>query len=241
MFNPETTIQLHKLGQLFKTTFDEIVKRDRLGDVQDIAEAWVDLTASVLQNVQLMSPPVVHRNEPFLPFIHIHRIRTEVFNVARGGMRGGPVVDVLLQIWFETEEVTAAFGVPIVIRRIPSSGPMPSPMFEELQDTARKLTLATPSGRLMFFADKEDFEWGEKGMFGYHPIIVVNAHSFAGLRRPPHPVTGREHDHFSDDLASGWIGDPALSSRETSPILDEVFSNFLVNHVLRIHIEKAPP
>ena len=106
---------------------------------------------------------------------------------------------------------------------------------------ARKLSLATPSGRLMFFADKEDFDWGEMSLLRYRRIIVANAHSFSGLRHPPHPISGRSHYRFADDLASGWIGDPALSGRQTSPIMDEVFSNFLVNHVLRIHIEKAPP
>lgn len=238
MLNSETSVHLNRLGRLFNATFGGIVKRDRMGEVQDIAEAWVDLTASVLQNVQLMSHPAIDNNQPWLPFIHVHRIRTEVFSLAQSAVCNGPVVDILFQIWFEIEEVTTAFGVPIVVRKIPNRGTMPQAIFVELQNTTRKLALATPSGRLMFFADKEDFDWGETSLLRYRPIIVANAYSFAGLRRPPHPVSGRSHYHFSDDLASGWIGDPALSGREASPLFDELFSNFHVNHILRVHVEK---
>jgi hypothetical protein len=155
-------------------------------------------------------------------------------------MRGGPTIDVLFQIWFDTEDMVGGFGVPLLFRRIPGAGPMPAPIFEEIQNIARRLTVATPSARILLFADQEDFDWGPTKVIRRHPIIVTNAHSFAGFQRAPHPVVGRTFFHFADDLASGWIGDPVLSGRTESPVLDEVMMTFAVNQVLRIRIEKEP-
>jgi len=59
-----------------------------------------------------------------------------------------------------------------------------------------------------------------------------------GIRTSPHPVSGRLQHHFCVDLASGWIGDPALSGRENLPVPDEILSNFNVGHVREISIAR---
>ena len=238
MPSPENKLVLNNLASGFRTSFEWVSQRDRQTGGIDLAATWVDIAAGGLQNIYLKGPPNVDHNEPFLPFVQAHRLQTEVFSVLRGGMRGGPSIDVLLQIWFDTEDMVGGFGVPLLIRRIPSAGAMPNAIFEELQETAKKLSIATPSTRIILFADQEDFDWGPAKITRHHPIIVVNAHTFASFLRPPHPISGRMLYHFADDLASGWVGDPALSGREKSLVMDEVLGTFTINHVLRVHIEK---
>jgi hypothetical protein len=53
----------------------------------------------------------------------------------------------------------------------------------------------------------------------------MDTQTFAGLRAPPHPVSGRICYWFCNDLASGWIGNPALSDRHESKVLDEILSS----------------
>ncbi|MEX5728670.1 hypothetical protein Ga0609869_002023 [Rhodovulum iodosum] len=90
MLKPETELPINRLSNALRTSFEWIVKRDRESPIGDIAEAWAELTASALQDVRLMAPPMVDHTEPFLPFIETHRIKTDRFRVARSGMRGGP-------------------------------------------------------------------------------------------------------------------------------------------------------
>ncbi|SDX71160.1 hypothetical protein [Roseicitreum antarcticum] len=238
MLKPETELSINRLSDALRTSFEWIVKRDREVAIGDIAEAWAELTASALQDVQLMAPPIVDHTEPFLPFIETHKIRTDLFRVALSGMRGGPRLDLIFQVWFDTEDASGGFGVPLIMQKIPSAGLMPDLVWNDLREAAKKLNAATPSGRIVLFGDGSDFDWGETRISRFNPIMVMNAHTFASIQASPHPVSGRLHYHFCDDLASGWIGDPALSGRENSPVLDEILSNFHVGHVLRISIFK---
>ena len=240
MLNPDTEFAIDRLGSSLTSSLQWLSKQDREGGVLNLAETWVNLIASGLQGARLNSPPHLDPSSPYLPFIETHRVRTDHFNVLGGGMRGGPTIDILFQIWFDTEEIVGGFGVPLVFRRIPSAGPRPAPIVEEIQDVARRLTVATPSARIVLFADQQDFDWGPTRAMRHHPILVVNAHSFAALRRPPHPVLGHAYFHFTTDLVSGWIGDPVLSGREETPVLDEVMMTFSVHHVLRLRIEREP-
>lgn len=238
MLKPETELSINRLSDALRTSLEWIVKRDRENAIDDIAEAWAELTASALQDVRLMAPPIVDHTEPFLPSIKTHKIRTDLFRVARSGMRCGPRLDLIFQVWFDTEDACGGFGVPLLVQKIPSAGRMPELAYNDLQEAAKKLNVATPSGRIVLFGDGSDFDWGETRISRYNPIIVMNAHTFASMLSPPHPVSGRLNHHFCDDLASGWIGDPALSGRENSPVLDEILSNFHVGHVLRISIAR---
>lgn len=236
MLKPETELAINRLGDALQTSFKWIAKRDRENAIDDIAEEWAEFTASALQDVRLMAPPIVDHTEPFLPFVETHKIRTDLFRVARSGMRGGPRLDVIFQVWFDTEDASGGFGVPLIMTKIPSHGRMPDLVWSDLREAAKKLNVATPSGRIVLFGKGPEFDWSGGRISRYYPILVMNAHTFASLRSPPHPVSGRLHYHFCDDLASGWIGDPALSGRESSPVLDEILSNFHVGHVLRISI-----
>lgn len=114
-------------------------------------------------------------------------------------------------------------------------------MWSELQDVCRKVALATPCARVVLVAKDRDFDWYGSGNCDKNPVIASDAHSIAGQRLPPVPVRGRRLDALCQDLASGWIGDPALSGMESSVILDEVMTNFQISHVLRIRVVNENP
>lgn len=190
MLKPETELFINRLSDALRTSFEWIIKRDREESIGDIAEAWAELTASALQDVRVMAPPIVDYTEPFLPFIETHNIRTDLFRVARSGMRGGPRLDLIFQVWLNTEDANGGFGVPLIMQKIPSAGRMPDLMWNDLREAAKKLNVATPSGRLVLIADGTDFDWGETRISRFNPIIVMNAHTFASMRAPPHPVSG---------------------------------------------------
>jgi hypothetical protein len=221
MNNYRTELSIERLQNAFRTAFDWTLEQDRNGEIADFATSWVDLLASALQDVRLTAAPSVDSKQPEFPFLGVHRIKTEVFDILRSGMRGGPTIDVLLQLWFDTEETICAYGIPLIFRRIANSGRMPDLMWHDLQDTCRKLTLATPCARMIFVAKEKGFDWYQDGSSFWDPnaIIATDAHSFAGARLPPQPVSGRKLDALCLDLASGWIGDPALSGRDSTPVL----------------------
>ncbi len=50
--------------------------------------------------------------------------------------------------------------MPLLMRKIPAAGRMPLAIWNELQEAARMLNVATPAGRLMLFGDGADFDWG---------------------------------------------------------------------------------
>lgn len=236
-----TDLSIDNLQKAFSTAFNWIVARDRETGVEDFAGAWVELVASALQDVRLTATPAIEHDSPPLKFLQTHRIATDLFFAARSGMRGGPMIDVLLQVWFDTEEMFCGYGFPLIFRTIPHSGRMPELMWSELQDACRKVTLATPCARVVLVAKDRDFDWYGSDYRDKNPIIAADAHSIAGQRLPPAPVRGRRLDTFCQDLASGWTGDPALSGMESSAILDEVMTNFQISHVLRIRIVRENP
>ena len=235
MTDPESKLQIDQLGAAFSTSFEWIMQRDRATPIAELALEWAELVASALQDVRLAGAPAVDHTQKFLPFIKTHKIKTELFHVAASGMRGGPWLDMILQIWFDTEHASGGFGVPLLMQRIPAIGTMPRAIWDELREAADRLNVATPSGRVILFRHGEDLTWDQLPHARTQPI-VINSSSLASLRYPPRSHYARRLDLFCHDLASGWIGDPILSGREPSPVLDEIFSNFHVGRVLRIHI-----
>jgi len=233
----EADFWIDQLGKSFLTGFQWISRRDAEAPVAELAIEWAELIASALNDVRLTAPPTVDDRQPFLPFIKTHRIGTELFHVAQSGMRGGPRLDLILQIWFDTEHASGGFGVPLLMQRVPRTGAMPEPMWHELRETAQKLNVATPSGRVVLLRRGVDLSSDRPSDYDAHPV-VMNSFTLASTRSPPHPVYGRRLDQTCHDLASGWIGDPALSGRESSPVFDEILGNFHVGRVLRIAIRQ---
>ena len=236
-----TDLFIDNLGKAFSTAFTWIVERNRETGIDDFAGAWVDLLASALQDVRLTATPAIDADAPPLKFLQTHRIATEVFVAARSGMNGGPTIDVLLQVWFDTAERLCGDGVPLIFRIIPHSGRMPDLMWSELQDVCLKVSQATPCAKVVLIAEDRDFDWYGRGYWDKNPMIAADAHSIAGQRHPPAPIRGRRLDAFCQDLASGWTGDPALSGMEGSPFLDELMTNFQIGHVLRIRVGRENP
>ena len=118
-----TDLSVNSFQKAFRTAFNWIVERDREAGVDDFPSAWVELVSSALHDVRLTATPAIDSKSPPLPFAQTHRITTELFHVARSGMRGGPTIDVLLQIWFDTEEMFFGYGVPLIFRKIPPTFP----------------------------------------------------------------------------------------------------------------------
>lgn len=230
-------LAFESLAAAFRTAFTFTFENDRKckGTLPDFAGDWADLLASALNDARLAANPAIDDTSPAFPFADPHRILAERFIVARSGMTGGPTIDVLLQLWFDTEELLCGTGIPLVFQRIEKAGRMPDLMWSDLRDICRRITMATPCGRMLFVAKGAGFDWWGDGslFFSPNPILAVDMHGFAGTRLPPAPLNGRRLDAFCRDLASGWIGDPALSGREASPLLDALMRDFQINHVLR--------
>lgn len=230
-------LYIDSLHLAFKTAFQWVRDRQEDGEVKDFAGDWADLVASALRDVRMTAIPGVDGQNPPLPFIVTHRVETELYHVARGGMAGGPTIDLLLQIWFDTEDMLCGYGIPLVFRTIPQSARMSDFMWHDLQDLCRLVTLATPSGRLIFLSDEGNFEWFKHSSWrSQRWMLVSDMHSIAGGRLPPRPARGRLFNDFCLDLASGWIGDPALSGLKPSKLLDDFQSTFSISHLLRIKI-----
>jgi hypothetical protein len=238
--NPER-VALNHLSGAFRACFKRLAQHCREFPDGDAAGYWVNLIAAGLSELRLVWPPVVDQGQPILPFVDIHRLTTEVFRVGGGGLRGGPTVDVLLQIWFETESMNAAFGLPLLLRPIASNGPVSQLVWEELREAARDLNQFTPSGRILLIGHPDPFQW--ETMYGRVPtdLYVLSTVMAAGMTTPPRGMSGRILEHFDYDLASGWIGDPALAGDASSSHMASFLSHFDVAHLLRIRIRKDTP
>lgn len=238
-----TDLSITHLKNGFRTGFDWVLDRFWDGEVADVVEAWSDLVASALDDVILTETPVLDPNQPPFRFIDKHRIKTHLYSSARSGMRGGPSIDLLLQIWFDTEESCCGFGIPLLFRTIPKNGRPPTPMWEELQEDCRWLLKATPCARAVFISEDRGFDWFQRSGLRQpkEGLIAIDANRVAGARNVPLPVFGRSLDDFCLDLASGWIGDSALSGREQSSLLDPMMEMHQVHSILRIRVCRENP
>jgi hypothetical protein len=236
---PLDEIVLNRLGSGFETAFARLAEDIRADRVDDPAVYWAEFTALALNRLILREPPAIERNVAVLPFHDKHEIRTELFSVMSGGGKGGPTVDVLLQVWYETESLSAAFGIPLIMRTVPSFGAIPQALWSELREIAAKLNPTTPAGRIVLIGIPDMFEG--QGYSSPEPVVALPATMVAGMTKPPYPSRARGLTHFAYDLASGWIGDPALSGRGQSPMLNEFLGFFDVAHLLRVRIERVAP
>ncbi len=239
---PLDDITLHHLGSAAKTLLSKTAQGCRDGSVSDPADHFAVTMASFLDGIVLTYPPVVDRHQGTLPFTARHEVAADVFKVARGGSGGGPTIDLLLQIWCETESMNVAFGVPLLMRRVPSFGPIPRDLWDQLGESARALNAVTGSGRLILIGEPDPFYRGPDELFrDTHGVSALPTLMIAGMLNPPRGVSGRFLDWFCDDLVSGWIGDPALSGRGASRVLEDALQFFDIARLLRIHIRKVAP
>lgn len=236
MIQEGSDLAITSLGGAFQTSFDWIAngKFGRAG--ADMGEEWARLVASGLDDVQLSSSPQSAPNQLFLPFYRKHTVTTELYKVLRGGMEGGPGVDVLLQIWLDCEHRKTSFGTCLNFHRTPPRGEIPPDVWLEIQSAARELSALTPASFFVFAAQEDGFNltnaWVEK-------VVVTNAEAVRSSLVPLHLNTLRPVFQFAYDLAFGWMGDPALSGERPSPLLDRLLASFAVRHVLRIRVRPA--
>lgn len=234
-----TDLSIDRLYSAFETSFNWAIDQNREGTSTDLPAAWVDIVASGLDGVRLTAAPVIGAHQPPLKFIETHVISTQRFYVARSGMAGGPKIDVLLQLWFDTEETQWACGIPLIFRKVKQTGRMPDLAWADLQQLCRLITKATPSARVLFIAEKRDFDrYGESSYIGYNRLIASDANSLAGAKLAHTPLAGRTMQELCRDMASGWIGDPALSGKEEGGLLAQIMQVHQIDHVLRIRIDR---
>lgn len=239
MTEPRTLTDHHidLLWRVFARAFRQAAEADRESRCADLAGHWVGQLSAFLNGQPLTRMPETDPATPPLPFLQSHHVSAEAYTVARGGMRGGPPVDVLLQIWFDTEDMLCGYGIPMLFHRINARGRMPETEWTELAGICRHVLMATPAGRLVFFGRDRDFSWTRGEILDSpNPIIANDMHSFAGTRLPPAPIRGRGLELFCRDLASGWAGDPALSGLTPSALLDDFLATCHVQHLLRVRI-----
>ena len=152
-------------------------------------------------------------------------------------MGGGPTIDLLLQVCFDTEDMICGYGTPMIFRSIPPQGRLSDLMWQDLKETCREVTRATPSGRIVFLSNDE---YGFESFLRHNTdacwMFATDMHSFAGSVIPPRPLRGRRLKDYCLDLASGWIGDPVLSGQTPRQLLDDLLTMLNVAIVLRITV-----
>lgn len=238
---PHTDTYIEQLKKAFLGAFKLVLERHREGRVRDFGGEWAEVIASFLDDLRITAAPGIDIDNPTFPFIEIHRLHTDLYVVARSGMRGGPAVDVLLQLWFDTEEMLVGYGVPLVFSPLPRSGTLPEALWGDLRETCRHINMATPSGRLVFIDAQGDSAQTDRPSGRHSPILAIDMNSFGGTRVAPAPLRGRHLEAFCQDLASGWIGDPALSGLHDQKLLNEFMTTCRIGHIVRIRIERDNP
>lgn len=233
------SLRLSRLGDGLATSFKWIAERHRLGQVDDLAEAWTSLTASAADGVRLEMYPGIDPGQLNFAFTHPHRIEAETYLVANGGLRGGPSVDLLFQLWIETDEIGIGVGFPLIFQNIPEHGGIPALQMQDLQATCRELLTFTASTRVVLFASGPEFVF-ERHNSGNEPVLAIDGVTVAGLRVPFRPIFGVDLYRLGHKLASGEGGDPQLSGYyKDGRLLNAFFETFQVRRVLRLKVKKA--
>lgn len=241
MPEPERDLAFNHLAGVFNTAFKWTLEAYRKDDSVDLTERFCGLVASALRDARLTVPPQRDITDPLMPFLEAHRIVAKDFMVGRSGAGGGPALDMLLQVRFDTEDAEWGFGVPLFLRAMPGFGAMPRFIWQDLRESCAWVNRLTPCARIVLFAEDEDFDFGPRRILQRHPVIAIGAHEFSGLRAPPRAPAGRLLEHFSNDLACGWIGDPAPSGLQASQLLDALLRDMHVRHVLQLRVERVLP
>lgn len=236
----DSNLRLHRLGNGLTTAFEWIARRHRLGEISNLAVAWASLVDSAVNGLRLDMYPAVDPGQMNFAFTRPHVIETEYYAVAGGGMRGGSNVDLVFQLWIETDEISIGVGFPLIFLAIPETGGIPQRQWAELQATCRELLTFSPATRVVLFASGHDFQfermYGPKG-----PILAIDGVTVAGLRRAPRPTYGIDHYSLAQNLACGNGGDPQISGfHPDQKLMTELLKTFHVAHVLRLRIKVDP-
>lgn len=220
-------------------TLRRLADECRTGCVDDPATHWAESAARLLHDYGLERPPSAEAAQPMLPFDAPHRITTELYSVARGGLEGGPSIDVLLQVWYNTESLKSAFGIPLLLRCVPSFGPVPQHIWTELREASHALNAFTCAGRVLLIGHPDPFATRFEAIIDSSAIYALPTTLLAGMIDPPRGLSGQVLEHFPDDFVSGWVGDPALADENGSPKLSAFLRTFDVIHLLRLRIDQA--
>lgn len=191
--------------------------------------------------VPLIAPPRFHRDERLLPFERPHDVRVERFRVLQSGLGGGATVDVLFQVWIDTETMRASFGVPLVFREIAPFGPVDPDVWAELREVALALQRFTSAARFAFVAEPEPFVpcgWDRRRDDDF--VRWLSGIAVVGLRSPARPPRMTAQAFAIDDIVSGWIGDVELGGESPTNALHAFVKHFHVRQIVRVILEALP-
>jgi hypothetical protein len=226
---------LNNLGRAIQVTLENLCERCQAEQVDEPGSAWASTLVSSINGLWLDRLPATEPGQRALPFSSPHSISCELYRVAGGGMAGGPTVDVLLQVWYDTESLKVSFGIPLLIRQVPSFGPIPASLWLELRDTCRMITGFSCAGRALLIGHPDPFHLKPGALIDSTALYAVPMTLLAGMIDPPRGMSGHVLEHFAGDLVSGWIGDPALAGYGSVSLTD-FLKTFHVTSIVRLSV-----
>jgi hypothetical protein len=226
---------IYRIGDNIFTAFRILSDSICQHDDESACDKLADILLIGFDDMILVEPPTLDPTQPVLPFHDPHRITAEYHHVAGGGMQGGPTIDLLIQIWLETETMACAYAMPLVIRIVPSAGPIPGTVWADMRASARILNRTTPSAVYILMSRDGTFQTPlGLGMSAYAlPAIHVE-----GITQPPR-AKGKPIYAFCNDLAAGWGADPQLSGMFPSPVMDEFLNLCHIARIVRLTVRRV--
>jgi hypothetical protein len=230
-------IMLYRLGSALAGSFR------RLGDAVETGEAptpavwWTNFLAGALDRMLLRDPTACEEGQGLFPFARPHEIAVSSFLVPGSGSAGRGQVDVLFQLWLDTETTKCALGTPLLFRTVDGARPVAPDIWDELQGLARPLSEWSPSSRILLCGHPDPFAYPPTSVLANERVYAMPASLCAGYTCPPRGVSGVRADRFGHDLASGWLGDPMLGGANPSH-LSSFLNEFQVGRILRVHVTK---
>lgn len=244
MTEPIEDILIHQLTGAFRSGFRKLEQAVVEGRTADPAEWWARYVAQV-DGCLLRELSAADRRQDLLPFDHPHRIGASLHSVMRGGLLGGPNINLHLQVRIRSEHATVAWGLPLVFHIVDGERPVPRATWDDIRDAARRLCDFTPVGRIVLIGHPAPFTPPGHPADVYwrsERTTVMPALLAAGMRKPPRGLSGMSAEHFASDMASGWVGDPALAGDAGDRVMEQFLRVFNVGTLLRITVdEQAHP
>ena len=232
----EQELLLQSLYRGLVTSFEWIGKRLRAGSLLNIADDWAALVASALDGVRLSARTLADPAQADLPFADAPIVHTDLFVVGNSGVGGGPNIDVLFQLWIETEMFSACTGVPMIMRSVPAKGALPPAVWDEIRSDVIALGVFTPVTRVVLFGEDADFEPASSYGSEYS-AMVLDTFTISGLKRAPRGREGQPFIYLCHDLASGRHCDPSLSGRTETDFYRSLIRTCNVRRILRLRVE----
>ena len=128
------------------------------------------------------------------------------FTVWPGGAGGRAVNRRAAAGWANTKSLKSAFGIPLLLRCVPSFGPVPQHIWTELREASHALNAFTCAGRVLLIGHPDPFATKFEAIIDSSAIYALPTTLLAGMIDPPRGLSGQVLEHFPDNFVSGWVG-----------------------------------